>query len=172
MFRAHVLIIRRSKLHYTASGIIRPIGGRLVHETATYRSDDTRDCVMQFWPPDDEHVLEACRGMKLNLLWNKFCGSSWLNIEINILRHTVSKSSKFLKISSNIQSVLHKTTNGCSGNGNWTPPILNDITQWRMTASHPHPTGQGAGFRLIKLAVVAKNLTPTPSQNQFHSIIS
>ena len=31
MFRAHVLIIRRSKLYYTASGIIRPIGGRLVH---------------------------------------------------------------------------------------------------------------------------------------------
>jgi len=27
MFRAHVLIIRRSKLHYTASGIITPIGG-------------------------------------------------------------------------------------------------------------------------------------------------
>jgi len=31
MFRVHVLIIRRSKLHYTASGIITPIGGRLVH---------------------------------------------------------------------------------------------------------------------------------------------
>jgi len=31
MFRAHVLLIRRSKLHYTASGIITPIGGRLVH---------------------------------------------------------------------------------------------------------------------------------------------
>jgi len=30
MFRAHVLIIRRSKFHYTASGIITPIGGRLV----------------------------------------------------------------------------------------------------------------------------------------------
>jgi len=26
MFRAHVLIIGRSKLHYTASGIITPIG--------------------------------------------------------------------------------------------------------------------------------------------------
>ena len=26
MFRAHVLIMRRSKLHYTASGIITPIG--------------------------------------------------------------------------------------------------------------------------------------------------
>jgi len=32
MFRAHVLIIRRSKLHYTASGIITHIGGRLVPE--------------------------------------------------------------------------------------------------------------------------------------------
>jgi len=31
MFRAYVLIIRRSKLHYTASGIITLIGGRLVH---------------------------------------------------------------------------------------------------------------------------------------------
>jgi len=36
-----------------------------VHQTATYRCDDTRGCVMQFWPPDDEHmVLESCRGMK------------------------------------------------------------------------------------------------------------
>ena len=25
MFRAHVLIIRRSKLHYTASGVITPM---------------------------------------------------------------------------------------------------------------------------------------------------
>ena len=31
MFRAYVLIIRGSKLRYTASGIITPIGGRLVH---------------------------------------------------------------------------------------------------------------------------------------------
>jgi len=30
-FEHHVLIIRRSKLHYIASGIITPIGGRLVH---------------------------------------------------------------------------------------------------------------------------------------------
>jgi len=56
MFRAHVLIIRRSKLYYTASGIITPIGGRLVHQTTTYRCDDTRSCVMQFWPPDDKHM--------------------------------------------------------------------------------------------------------------------
>ena len=57
-FEHHVLIIRRSKLHYTASGIITPIGGRLVHRlredsqpvhgTARYRCDGTRGCVMQF----------------------------------------------------------------------------------------------------------------------------
>ena len=52
-FEHHVLIVRRSKLYYTASGIITPIGGRPVHGTATYT------------PPDDEHMmLETCRGMK------------------------------------------------------------------------------------------------------------
>ena len=34
-FEHHVLIIRRSKLYYAASGIITPIGGRPVHGTAT-----------------------------------------------------------------------------------------------------------------------------------------
>ena len=27
-----------------------------VHWTVTYRCDDTRDCIIQFWPPDDEHL--------------------------------------------------------------------------------------------------------------------
>jgi len=105
MFRAHVLIMRRSKLHYTASGIITPIGGRLVHrlrellqsvhEKTTCRCDDTIGCVMQFWPPDDGHMCS-----KHVEVWNKlivkqkFCVSSWLNTEINILRCTVSKTSK------------------------------------------------------------------------------
>ena len=44
----HVLIVRRSKLYYTASGIITPIGGSPVHGTATYRRDDTRGCIIQF----------------------------------------------------------------------------------------------------------------------------
>jgi len=43
-------------LYYTASGIITPIDGRPMHGTATYRCDDTRGCIVQFWPPDDEHV--------------------------------------------------------------------------------------------------------------------
>jgi len=68
MFWAYVLIIRRSKLHYTA----------------TYRCDDTRGCIMQFWPPDDEHMCS-----KHEEAWNKLivkqkiCASSWLITEIN-----------------------------------------------------------------------------------------
>ena len=27
-----------------------------VHGTATYTCDDTRCCIIQFWPPDDEHM--------------------------------------------------------------------------------------------------------------------
>jgi hypothetical protein len=87
MFRAHVRIIRRSKLHYTASGIITLIGGRLVHVTATYMCDDTRGCVMQFCPPHDAHMCS-----KHVEEWNKlivkqnFCASSWLMTEINLLR--------------------------------------------------------------------------------------
>ena len=64
-FEHHVIIVRRSKLYYTASGIITLIGGRPVDRTATYRCDDIRDCIIQFLPPDDEHmVLETCRDMK------------------------------------------------------------------------------------------------------------
>ena len=34
-------------------------------ETATYRCDNTRGCIIQFWPPDEKHmVLQKCRGMK------------------------------------------------------------------------------------------------------------
>ena len=56
MFRAHVLIVRRAKLYITVLGIITHIGGRPVHVTATYKCDDTRDCIIQFSPPDDEHM--------------------------------------------------------------------------------------------------------------------
>ena len=54
MFRAHLLIIRRSKLHYTASGIVTPVGGRLVHRL--------REDVRPLSTCAD--VLETCRGMK------------------------------------------------------------------------------------------------------------
>jgi len=67
MFRALCAHHQGSKFYYAASGIITPVGGRPMHSqpvyrTATYRCDDTRCCIIQFWPPDDEHiVLETCR---------------------------------------------------------------------------------------------------------------
>jgi len=66
MFRAHMLIIRRSKLCYTASGIIALTGGRPVHGTVTCKYEDTRCCITQFWPPDDEHMCS-----KHVQAWNK-----------------------------------------------------------------------------------------------------
>ena len=57
-FEHYVLIISRSKLYYTTSGIFTPVGGRPVHtlrvlsqpvhRTATYRCDGTRYCIIQF----------------------------------------------------------------------------------------------------------------------------
>ena len=67
----------------------------------TYRCDDTRGCVIQLWPPDDEPICS-----KHVETWNKLiakqkcCASSWLITEINILRCTVSKTSKFIYICS------------------------------------------------------------------------
>jgi len=62
----------------------------------TYRSDDTRGCVMQFWPPDDKHMCSKHVETWNKTLWNKFYTSIWLNTEINKLRCTVSKTSKKL----------------------------------------------------------------------------
>jgi len=97
MFRAHVLIIRRSKF---ALHILWYHHTHRYHHTYrcddTYECDDTRGCVMQFWPPDDEHMCS-----KHVEAWNKLivkqkcCASSWLITDINILRcSTVSETSK------------------------------------------------------------------------------
>jgi hypothetical protein len=59
------------------------------------RCDDTRGCVMQFWPPDDEHMCSKhVEEWNKLIVKQKFCASSWLITEINILRCTVSKTSK------------------------------------------------------------------------------
>jgi len=61
----------------------------------TYRCDDTRCCIIQCWPPDDEHMcskhIEAWNKL---IVKQKFCSSSWLITEINVLRCTVGKTSK------------------------------------------------------------------------------
>jgi hypothetical protein len=65
----------------------------------TYRwCDDTRGFIMQFWPPDDEHMCSKHVEARNKLIVKqKCCASSWLITEINILRYTVSKTSKFVQ---------------------------------------------------------------------------
>jgi len=48
-----------------------------VHGTATYMCDDTRDCIVQFWPRDYEHLCSKHVEAE-NKLIVKFSASSWL----------------------------------------------------------------------------------------------
>ena len=72
-FEHNVLIIRRSKLYYTASGNITPIGGRPVHSPLSTCARDGH--LQSVTIPDavkynfdlltmSKTVLETCRGMK------------------------------------------------------------------------------------------------------------
>jgi len=51
----------------------------------TYTCDDTRGCVMQFWPPDDEHMcskhVEAWNKL---IIKQKCCALSWLITDMYI----------------------------------------------------------------------------------------
>ena len=62
-----------------------------------FQCDDTRGCVMQFWPLDDGHMcskhVEAWNQL---IVKQKFYASCWLITEINILRCTVSRTTKLL----------------------------------------------------------------------------
>jgi len=78
MFRAYVLIIGRSKLHYTASGIITSFTISLFHVSTCF-----------------EHMCSKhVEAWSKLIVKQKFGASSWLITEINILRRTVSKTSK------------------------------------------------------------------------------
>jgi len=67
-----------------------------VHGTATYRPDYTRGCLIQFWPPDDEHMcskhVEAWNKL---IVKQKFCASSWLITEIKKRFSINSQNVKF-----------------------------------------------------------------------------
>ena len=52
-------------------------GGQRVHRTATYRCDDTRGSIVQFWPPDDEHMCSK-HVEAWNKLIIKLSATSWL----------------------------------------------------------------------------------------------
>ena len=66
-----------------------------VHRMATYRCDDTRGRIVQFWHPDDEHMCSK-HVEAWNKLIIKFSASSWLtfwrrNYFFLILAHPVYK---------------------------------------------------------------------------------
>ena len=63
-----------------------------VHRTATYRCDDTRCCIIKFWPPDDEHMCSK-HVEAWNKLIIKFSASSWL-----ILRLKKADSSRQIRV--------------------------------------------------------------------------
>jgi hypothetical protein len=55
-----------------------------VHRTVTYRCDDTRCCIIQFWPPDEEHiVLETCRGIQKTYYKARIFALSWLITKVS-----------------------------------------------------------------------------------------
>jgi len=57
--------------------LFSPVLSQSVHRMATYRCDDTRACIVQFWPPDNEHVCSKHVEAE-NKLIIKFSASSWL----------------------------------------------------------------------------------------------
>jgi len=62
----------------------------------TYRCDYTTGCVMQFWPPDNEHMcskhVEAWNKL---IVKQKILCTSWLITEINILSEISDAASLF-----------------------------------------------------------------------------
>jgi len=62
-----------------------------VHETATHRCDDIRGCVMQFWPPDDEHM----RSKHVEAGNKTYCETNFVHQVGQILRCMISKTPKY-----------------------------------------------------------------------------
>ena len=79
----------------------------------TYRWNDTRGCVMQFWPPDDKHMcskhVEAWNKL---IVKQKFCASSWLITEVNIVKRyyqmCVRSDIQTLQLNSTYQDELRR----------------------------------------------------------------
>ena len=68
-----VLIIRRSKLYYTASGIITPVGGRPVHRLREDSHPDNDNNV-------DKDFPHKWRLQRVSSLWGFICANVWVVI--------------------------------------------------------------------------------------------
>ena len=90
-----------------------------MHGTATYRYDDTRGCIIQFCPPDDEHMcwkhVEAW-----NKLIIKFSASRWLVLRNKKVIYFVSLSCGILYV-----TLCNLWTCDFGYGGIWTCAVLN-----------------------------------------------
>jgi hypothetical protein len=86
MYSKHVEAWNKVIIKFSASSwwilikkYIERVLSQSVHGTATYRCDDTRGCIIQFWPLDDEHMCSK-HVEAWNKLIIKFSASSWLTL--------------------------------------------------------------------------------------------
>ena len=132
-----------------------------VHETATYKCDDTRGCVMQFWPPDDEHMcskhVEAWNKL---IVKQKFCASSWLIVEIKIWNPSSCQTENILLFSQVLVVTAILSNNICT-------TFLNGKTNERgfmnlilLHNNHRHVSAtHTAIFRMIRTRIHTYNVS-------------
>ena len=110
-----------------------------------YRCDDTRSCLMQFCPPDDEHVCS-----KRVEAWNKLivkqkcCASSWLITEINRLFVSVKLLSLLTYRPACLFWLVYSLLSAAAGNSRdliW--GIILKSANWGKARTH---LGQYSGF--------------------------
>jgi len=56
IFKLYMKCLESSYTRLIMGFFFHPVLSQSVHGTATYRCDDTRDCITQFCPPDDQHM--------------------------------------------------------------------------------------------------------------------
>ena len=122
-----------------------------VHRTATYTCDDTRCFIIQFWPPDDEHIylltpwcrvlLEKLTGLQLVKKFPAFDGTRRFITALTSVRHLS------LSCASPIQSTYPHPTSWRSIEER--PPIwrvaANKLNKqsWKLTRGGPSAWGLG-----------------------------
>ena len=63
--------------------------------TEWLQCDDTKCCIIQFWPSHDEHtVLETCRGKQWTYYKTRICALSWLITKITLCLDSCSNRGK------------------------------------------------------------------------------
>jgi len=111
---SHLYICKRALVVYLSNltNLMHNIFVLQYHHT--YKFDDTRSCVMQFWPPDDEHICS-----KYVETWNKlivkqnFCASSWLITDINNQCRFTNMFNHMLSFLTNMFQSLLWPLSGC-----------------------------------------------------------